>query len=114
MPCDEIREVTVSLIVANEDVLKRALVAAGFKNVRGTLKSGITARTRDGAEFEIVAGEITLSGSYVRTKDAEQVAGQIKVAYSNEAIRTAAKAQGWTLSPSKIKKGAQELSKRAW
>lgn len=89
MPCDAVRNITLDLKVANRDVLKRGLKAAGWD----IYEYGDTLIINKGRmRAEISGGRIKAEESY-----AKLVAGEVKQAYATEAVRTAAKQYGWSV-----------------
>jgi hypothetical protein len=99
--------------VANEGVLLRALKAAGYRNISGTLATGIRAATASGAYFTIANGQVEMSGAYLTGREVEQVAASVKRAYAAEAVQTAAKKNGWSTTTNK-KTGQLTLTRKRW
>ena len=105
MPCDTVRTVTLDLTVADNEVLLRGLKAAGFTVYEQRV--GISARSKSGALITIANGKASVE------EGDEAVVNEVKRAYSNEAVRTAAKRFGWTTKQD-AKTGAVTLSRRAF
>jgi hypothetical protein len=112
VPCYTERRIGVDLNVANEDVLTRALTAAGYTNIRKLANGSLTFATPSGAYATIVNGEVVMSGSHIERRTVENLAAQIKVAYAKEAVATAAK-KGWSMTTSK-KTGQMTLTRKRW
>jgi hypothetical protein len=90
MPCYTVRTIQQDLTVGDKDVLVRGLKAAGFtvsENANGIMAT-------KGYEAAVIAG-----GRIETTEAGKHLINEVKRAYSNEAVRTAAKRYGWLLQP---------------
>lgn len=93
MPCDEVREISQSIAMANPDIMALAIKALGWSVGRPSgglinfswMKEG---RIHYGSIF---AGKIT-----VGERDEEAI-NQIKRAYASQVVQVAGKRFGWSL-----------------
>lgn len=90
MPCDTIRTTTLDLNVADEGVLLRGLRATGWE-VRTSDDMLNAYRRTTGDAFSVTHGQITVRAGR------EAIADEVKQAYAQEAVRTAAKKYGFTV-----------------
>lgn len=88
MPCDAVREVTLDLEVADQDVLVDGLTAIGASV--STYGDRIVV-AHNGTYATIQGGKITVN------EGREAIANEIKRAYAAEAIRSATKRYGWAV-----------------
>ena len=88
MPCNLIRITTLQLNAAHPMLLKSAIEGLGYRveSINGCLYC-----YGNGRSFRIANGEIT-----VATKDLD-VVNQVKRAYSQKVVQTAARKYGWNL-----------------
>lgn len=105
MPCDEIREISQSIAMANPDIMALALKGFGWN----------VTRTRDGAinftwmkENRLHSGSI-FAGKIAVLEGDEGVINQIKQAYAREVVTVAGKRFGWNL----VKQGGPNPNKMA-
>lgn len=105
MPCWTERTVTLDLKVADEGVLVRALKATGLAIHAGLSPQMLARRI-------VETGTITFIN--VEEDRAQELAARVKVAYANEAVRTAAKRFGWTTAKSTVVQGAVELTRKSF
>lgn len=93
MPCYEIRIVSVSFQISNIDLLKRALVNAGFKRIEWSEND--VRFENGGSIFNISFVDSKISSRYIEEKILTGISNQIKRAYSLEVINELAQKQKW-------------------
>jgi frataxin-like iron-binding protein CyaY len=101
MPCWEVNTMSVQFSAKHLDVLKRAVDALGWYLYEGQFGDVITVQTDRGQNIIInkAAGEATIA------VDTQSALNQLKVAYSQQALKKAAKAKGWAYNATTAQKG---------
>lgn len=99
MPCWEVNTMSVQFSAKHLDVLKRAVDALGWQ--MGQFRNVVLVLTDKGQYINIdtAAGEATI------ITDAQSALNQLKVAYSQQALKKAAKAKGWQHNATAAQKG---------
>ncbi len=100
MPCYTERTVSVALNVADEGVLTRALTALGYTDI-SRAADRLTALTPTGKLVTIRAGQVEMTGEYMTRSLVEKISADIHQAYGREAVQTAAKRYGFTVTRDK-------------
>jgi hypothetical protein len=104
MPCDQQRTYGLAFEAADQGVLERALQQSGLHVHAGGSVTALAASI-------IRTGQVRFTGAYMTEARAEELATQLRVAYANEAIKTAAKRYGWTVTPVKGKANTYDVAK---
>ena len=99
MPCWEVNTMSVAFSAKHIDVLKRAVGALGWEMVRFGDIARITTKSDTAIVIDTVAGTATLDSS------AQSQLNQLKVAYSQQALKKAAQAKGWQHNATEKQKG---------
>ena len=95
MPCYEVKTVSVEFKVAHRDLLDKALDALGWTRDWNVAKT--FCRLQNGIEIDLRIGKASMQASQQASLN------MLKRAYSQQAVKLAAKLNGWQLSPAKNK-----------
>ena len=99
MPCWQVNKMSVQFSAKHLDVLKRAVDALGW----GMATYGGSVATVFCDDYsmtiDMVKGQATIPA------EAQDALNQLKVAYSQQALKKAAKAKGWQQNATSAKKG---------
>jgi predicted mannosyl-3-phosphoglycerate phosphatase (HAD superfamily) len=106
MPCDAVRIISLELQAANRDVLRRGLEAAGW--TVALAEAGGAMYLRKGWQTAVIRDGQIEAGEDVATR----IAGEVKLAYSQEAVRTAARRYGWSVVADKLDTTHYQIIKR--
>ena len=99
MPCWQVNEMSVQFSAKHLDVLKRAVDALGWRMETIDTIVKVVTDQYDYITIDTVAGQATLDAS------AQSQLNQLKVAYSQQALKKAAKAKGWAHNATAKQKG---------
>lgn len=104
MPCDAVRIISLELTVAHRDVLRRGLEAAGWK----------VTQTEDATYIRKNWTEAVIRDGKIEADDriATRIAAEVKVAYSQEVVRTATRRYGWSAVVDKLDANHIQIMKR--
>lgn len=94
MPCDQVRTMTVDLLLADRELLNSALDTMGARDAR----YGKTI-TVNGNTFTVTDGEIQSDG-YATEAETQEAARQVRVAYAQATVKKVARKYGWALGKS--------------
>jgi hypothetical protein len=94
MPCWTRRTTTVELAAADPEVLRRGLLAAEF-TITAESDGVLAVNSRDGRGATIARGQVRV------LRGDECVINEIKRAYSQEVVKSAAKRFGYTITTNK-------------
>lgn len=112
MPCYTERTVSVALNVADEGVLTRALTALGATDI-SRAADRLTAII-DGQLITIREGQVEMTGAYITRAVVERMSATIHQAYGREAVQTAAKRFGFTVTRDKADANHFTLGRRTF
>ena len=107
MPCFTERTVTLDFTVADEGVLLRALDAIG-------LAAHVNADLADIARRIVETGRLSITGATMTQDRAEEWARKLKVAYAEDAVKTAAKKFGWNVTVDQKNPQVLNLGRRSF
>lgn len=94
MPCYEIRTVNVAFHIENTDLLKKALIAQGFKIYESSSQINFYDKAGRSVTINFSNSQIS-SKDYYDEKSLADLSNQIKRAYSLEVINKVASAGKW-------------------
>ncbi len=95
MPCYEVRQVNVFFHIENTDLLKKALLAQGFRIYESKTTLGFYDKAGRTITINFDNSQISSSDKYYNEKNLTDLSNQIKRAYSLEVISKVASAGKW-------------------
>ena len=99
MPCWEVNTMSVAFPAKHLDVLKRAVDALGWDMTKMGTAIRVTTDSYDAIVIDTGTGMATVA------ENAMPQLNQLKVAYSQQALKKAAKAKGWQQNATSQKQG---------
>ena len=99
MPCWEVNTMSVQFSAKHLDMLKRAVDALGWQVTVNPATIDVWTNTGDWIEIDQQAGTAKIDASV------QSQLNQLKVAYSQQALKKAAKAKGWAYNATSKQKG---------